>query len=269
MSWYSFNQSTPSQPTSNPVKQIPMRELTTGGDEKKEAETSLSSATTGQSKSISLTGSKELVVGTTKKGRTRKDSLARDGSMFNSTGLPLHMRIKRDNRTFRVDQLYFVGALTSSTSVSTFGAFDFTVGSLDQISPLTALFDQYRIDEIEVWLIPRLSSTISGSQQAGLLASVIDYDDFNTLSSLAQALDYENCVVAESISGHYRRFKPHAAIAAYSGSFSGFANVESPWIDANSTGVQHYGLKTVWTATDTAYVIDVMARLKTSWKNLR
>jgi len=120
-----------------------------------------------------------------------------------------------------------------------------------------------------VWFQPRISATTAASQNVGLFASVIDYDDAASPSSVQALLDYQNVVYASGTVGHYRRFKPHVAVAAYTGAFTGYSNVTSPWIDAASTTVAHYGVKTGWTVTDTAYSMDILVRLRTSWRNVR
>jgi len=96
----------------------------------------------------------------------------------------------------------------------------------------------------------------------------VDYDDANaTLISYLQ--EYENALFGPGNLTHYRKWKPHAAIAAFQGTFAGYANVESPWIDSVSTAVQHYGLKTGITVTDAAYVYDITIRYTVSFRNTR
>lgn len=206
----------------------------------------------------------------TRAGRSKGRLLPRDGKLFSAIGQMQIWKVPTNNTILPIMQTYVHAnsPFNSSTTVSTFGGLYFTVGALDQISSLTALFDQYRITEIEVWIMPRTTNNTVTSN-TGLFASVVDYDDDTVLSTFATALDYTNVVVGTGIEGHYRRFKPHAAMAAYSGAFSAYANVESPWIDAASTGVRHYGIKTAWTATDIQYSSDVMVRLHTEWRNVR
>jgi len=193
-----------------------------------------------------------------------------DGKLFNITGLPPMMKPGRSNTPVKIMQSSVASAfLVSSASVPVLATSSFSVNSLDQVGSLTAVFDQYRITEIEVWLTPRLSSVTSASANVGMLASAIDYDDSGTPSSFTALLDYVNAVISSGVEGHYRRWRPHAAIAAYAGAFTSYANVESPWIDAVSTGVQHYGLKTAITVTDTVYTFDLFFRLHTEWRNIR
>jgi len=185
--------------------------------------------------------------------------------------MPQTMIPSPGNQQFKfVQSAEYASVLTTSTTLSSFAALYFTAGALDQISALTAVFDQYRIDEVELWIIPRLLGGLgNGTQEAGLLHSVIDYDDASNLTTVQQALDYTNVVVSSGSCGHYRRWKPHCAVAAYSGSFTSYINEESPWIDAASTAVQHYGVKLAIGVTDSVYTFDAVARFRMTWRNLR
>jgi hypothetical protein len=220
-----------------------------------------------------LKGGRNVAKRTSSKTSSKKAKAKpfRDGIVFNNTGRPPLVRAPTNNSEFRVVQSYELNALlTASNAVTTFGAVNFMVSSLDQIASLTNVFDQYRIERIEAWLIPRITNVqTSPLLNTGLFHSVIDFDDSTVLTTVGQALDYANCVVSSGTDGHYRTWVPHVAMAAYSGVFTSFANVESPWIDAVSTGVQHYGLKTAWTQCDAAYIMDAVVRLHTVWRNVR
>jgi len=72
---------------------------------------------------------------------------------------------------------------------------------------------------------------------------VIDYDNGTALTSTAAAREYDNCMILTPAESGERIFIPRMALAAYSGAFTSYANVEPQWIDTASTGVIHYGLK--------------------------
>jgi hypothetical protein len=178
-------------------------------------------------------------------------------------------QLRVDNVVYPVVQMTLVGSLSSSASLATFAAYNFTLASLDQYTTLVTLFDQYRFKEVEIMFSPRTIGANGTSTNTGQFATVVDYDDSSTLGTYAQALDYQNVQTSYGTDGHYHRFKPHAAVAAYSGSFSSYANLESPWIDCASSSVQHYGVKTAWTVTDTVYTFDLTARFQLEFRNVR
>jgi len=205
-----------------------------------------------------------------KKG-TKKKSKEECKAFSPQVSLPAAHNYVPDNQVFKMTQsVEILSLLTGSTTLPTFAASYFYIGAVDQVSSLSAVFDQYRIDEIETWIVPRLTSQASASFNNGLLTSVVDYDDANALTTVASALDYTNALTTSGLMGHYRRFKPHVAEALYGGAFTSYGNVASPWIDFASTGVQHYGLKLAFTVCGSAsMVFDMIYRLHFSCRNIR
>lgn len=206
------------------------------------------------------------------RGRTggRINGLLARERTFNSTGRPPLIKVPPNNVVFRVVQSFeLLAYATSSTTLPTFVATFFVVGNLDQITSLANVFDQYRIDFVEAWLTPRVDTTISSTANPGIFHSVIDFDDAVALPTIGAALDYTNCMMASGVVGHYRCWKPHVAGVVQASGTASVHNLTSPWLDVASTGVQHYGLKTAWTVTDTPYVMDATFRLHISFRNVR
>jgi len=171
-----------------------------------------------------------------------------------------------NNVPYRIVQTYDAGSLlTTSTTTPTFASANFQLNNVDQVTSFQNLFDQYRIDFIELWITPQFASNDTLSEYS----SVIDFDDSGLLTSYAQASDFSNVVESSLSQGHYRRFKPHVAEAAYSGAFSSFANAVSPWLDCASPSVQHYGLKTAFKATAVASSVNMVVRYHISFRNIR
>lgn len=205
--------------------------------------------------------------GTSGKG-VRGEILAGDGQTFTSlTALPRTKIPKlmeyRLAQSFSVDSGWF----STSTTVATFTYVNFSLSQSNQASALTDLFDQYMIDGAEVWILPRYSLA-SNSNNWGTLYSVIDVDDSNLLTSVAQANEYVSCVESEGTQGHYRHLVPHCALAAFSGAFTSYANVKHQWIDAASPNVQHYGIKVAASVTGIALVYDLRIRLSFRFRNV-
>jgi len=164
-----------------------------------------------------------------------------------SGSYPRFGRVGRfDNKIHNVIQMAApVTVLTTSNVAATFGVYTFTAtNSISQFASWAAVFDQYLIREIEVWVTCAYSAAATtlnyGNEN---LYSVIDYDDGNALTTIAGVLAYENVIAAPMTNGHYRKWRPHIATAAYSGVFTSFKNEQSTWLDVASPGVQHYGLK--------------------------
>jgi hypothetical protein len=181
----------------------------------------------------------------------------------------LNRRVSLDNIPYRhVSQFEIRAAMATTTIAETFYSLAITASAhISDYASLSGVFDQYRIDQIEIWALPRNSA--SATIDTGLATTVIDYDDAALLASVAAANDYGNALIGRGDFGHHRPWQPHVAIAAYSGAFTSFANVTSPWIDVASGGVQHYGFKWASSATSVVIVWDIIIKIQSSWKNDR
>jgi len=158
---------------------------------------------------------------------------------------------------------------TSSASVPTFVSYATTLNSFDKVSSYTGCFDQYRIRMIEMVLIPHASDNTTFSASSGLFTTVIDYDDATNLTTVADALSYSTSLTTSGTTIQKRCFIPHIADAVYSGAFTSFGNETCPWIDAASTTVQHYGLKSAWTTSSAVCAYDLVVRAWIQFRNSR
>jgi hypothetical protein len=147
------------------------------------------------------------------------------------------------------------------------GSQNFQFGNLDGSSSLQ-IWDQYRIDCIKFTFVPEVNAiqAIAGATiSLPPIYIVVDYDDSTNLGSVAAARKYDNCIELQPYQSCSRTFQPRAAIAAYAGAFTNFANVPSPWLDMASTGVQHYGIKYYWPAAPAAQTLLVRYYLEAEY----
>lgn len=129
---------------------------------------------------------------------------------------------------------------SATPTVSTFASRTFAVSDFPGSSALLTAFDQYKILQIEAWIDPIVPESTASLPE---MTVAVDLDDANTPSSVGQVLDKLGATTASGGASHYHRWRPHTAVAVYSGAFTSFANVPSQWIDSASSNVQHYGLK--------------------------
>lgn len=153
--------------------------------------------------------------------------------------------------------------ITTSTITNVYTAANFTLNSFGGYTAYTALFDQYKIQEIEIWLEPSANNISSGFS---LYATAIDLDDSVTPTTFASVADHQGALVTGGACGHYHRFVPHIAVASYAGTFTGFTNNPDQWIDSASPAVQHYGLKTALLTTAVAIGYNLTVRAKVSFR---
>jgi len=255
---------------SSSAKALPPASMTDGADEKKTtdgAALAVCSKGGGVATGMKAKAKSKGKTGVLKVGK----SVNRDGTVFNVVGRPPLLKVPSNNGIYRmVHSAESLAECVSSTTLSTFTARNFVVSNLGDVTSLAAVFDQYKIERVEVWYTPRHpNASVGPLTNMGLFHTVVDFDDSNVLTTVQQALDYQNGCFSSGADGHYRTWVPHVAVATYSGAFTSFANEEAPWIDAASQNVQHYGVKTAWTVTDTIYTMDLFVRLHTAWRNVR
>lgn len=202
-----------------------------------------------------------------RKRRVRNKSVSRTWSL--SDPMPRAALVVNPDKVYEfIQTAEGLTALSTSVTLETFTVFTTSLSALPQYVTFQALFDQYRIAEVEVWLIPRCAPN-AATTRPGLLTTLIDEDDNNLLTTVGSALEYQDAVTTSGSQGHYRRFVPHVADALYSGAFTSFGNRAAPWIDVASPSVIHYGFKAACTTTDIVYVYDILSRLRIQFRNVR
>lgn len=178
----------------------------------------------------------------------------------------------RLNKVFSMVKTYQRTQIVSTTTLSTTGAYYVDYNSVNDSGSLSAVFDQYRIALVEITFIPDATVAIAGGTASAsappMFYSAVDLDD-NTAVSLNQLQDYPGCKSTLCTSSHKHVFVPHCALAAYSGSFTSYANVTAPWIDVASPAVQHYGVKYAWGAATTVCGYEVIIRILLEFRNVR
>jgi len=160
-------------------------------------------------------------------------------------------------------EMTYEGSLfTSSVTVPVGAAAAVVLSSFTGATALTSVFDQYRFDQIEVWLEPVAAQ---GTTVFGNLITAVDLDDVTVPASAAIA-DRQGAIQGYGGAGRYHKWKPHMAVAVYSGAFTSFANETAGWIDSASPNVQHYGFKTYALTTPVAITYNITVRAVLSFR---
>jgi hypothetical protein len=179
--------------------------------------------------------------------------------------------IRKDNKVYRFQQVSEQGVvLTSDAALQKFFSKSFTSADILQFSSFAAVFDQYKIEAVEVWLTPYGPALATVYNTNGHIASVVDYDDANNPTSIANMQEITNCVTDRFNVGHYKKFRPHMALAAYGGAFTQFVNKPAQWIDCASTAAQHFGLKVGIEPTNSNadLKVDLITRITVCFRNV-
>jgi hypothetical protein len=142
-------------------------------------------------------------------------------------------------QSIRVQMIDYGLFFSTSNTANIYQAFQFSLAAFSGYGAYVALFDQYMIEQLELWLEPTTQNAADYSD----VATCIDLDDATVPTSFGQVADHQGAMVGLGASGRYVKWRPHVAVATYSGAFTSYGNVPSMWIDSGSPSVQHYGWK--------------------------
>ena len=178
------------------------------------------------------------------KSKNRVSKLVREGQVVSkfydlSAGRPYPALTSTEQSITVTLSLASANFFAISATVPQFAGLSLALNQFARYAEYVGLFDQYRFEQIEVWLNP---NQVSASAQAEI-ATCVDLDDATTPTLYEHVIAKQGSLSGSGQAGHYHKWKPHVAVAVYSGAFTSFANAPASWIDSGSPGVQHYGLK--------------------------
>lgn len=189
--------------------------------------------------------------------RRRKRAVRKTAFVRQPRNLMRPRRAKVYNFTRNLDGTTVSGISASTIVQAAAGshrACAFTLADVPNATEFTALFDMYRIKCIVIKLIPMIrdvsidSATVPPTlgQGPGLVFHVIDNDDANALTAIADYYQYQNFrhTVVASPKSVIRKIYPKVIVPAFQGStFSSPTPVGNRWIDCSAPTAWHYGFK--------------------------
>jgi hypothetical protein len=153
-------------------------------------------------------------------------------------------------------QLNAYSALVDISASGIRGAQYIVISQFSLAASLLSVFDQYRIIEVSVTLVPQCVTSFitagtiatvapTGVYNTSVLVTAIDQDDATTPASEDVVLAHESAIIhGPFIRPMTRTFKPMVAGSVYqTGGFGGYNAESDKWIDSASNNVQHYGFK--------------------------
>jgi len=188
--------------------------------------------------------------------------------------IPRSLRIFDDVYTCVQTQEALVAA-TSSAGGTTFTAYGINLSGFAQSAALIGLFDYYRLIEAEYTFLPRVTTNVGdpntfvANLNLGLFHSVVDTNDVNILTSIADALNYPSCKVwsagaDQALLRH--RFVPKVLVGA---ALLVDDRPTNSWYSTAAPGTTWCGVKTCWSTTSNVFSMDLTIRVKMQFRNLR
>lgn len=170
-------------------------------------------------------------------------------------------------------------SISSGNPADTYYAFQFTLDMIPQVATFAALYDQYRITEIQ--LIVRASAVVTIDEFEGQGLPVgphqfiycIDHDDANVPTSYNQIREYGNAKEMNMVTGKdvKIKFQPYVSTLVYNGITPAYRPVPAPFLDLSVTNVPHYGVKMALKGSNVSGLLscNVSARYCIEFKNTR
>lgn len=188
------------------------------------------------------------------------------------------------SRIYRYSRQMFVKAITASDLNTSryWDTFTFQLNLLPNYTEFTALYDQYKIDMVKLYIIPTFSDLslanppASGDPILPRVASTIDLDDDAVFTSEDQLLQKQDIKWTSGGKLHKRKVYPKVQMAAYDTALSfGYVTPKmKPWLDCSYPDTKHYGLKiqidgTGTPTVGTAWMYRVYAKYFISFRTVR
>jgi len=139
------------------------------------------------------------------------------------------------------------GEITATSAANGYYAFGFVLTDLIDYSQWTSVFDQYKINMIEVDIVAMtlLPAPSTGAQYSlGYVA--IDYDDNVVPTSIGQIQAYSNSMILRPSRDLRFSLQPKTATevqSTFAGATAGAGVSNSQWLDCTYNSVPHYGIK--------------------------
>ncbi len=149
--------------------------------------------------------------------------------------------------TTKIYSMVNKGVVTSTSAAEGLYAFSFALADVADYTSYTSVWDQYRIVELDLTLIPVTLASAPATGPAYAFCYVApDYDDATTPANTTAMLSYSNVAVVGPSEKYQFRIQPAVDIATTTSAAAGITgsmSARSPWLDCSSPSVSHYGLK--------------------------
>lgn len=179
--------------------------------------------------------------------RARKEKAGRSKAKtrggFGSFSRAFNQNVPSDQVTIRklVEPVVII-----QDDLDSFGGFDFRLAILTQGGNFAALFQQYRIDMVELTFRPmyRANPVSATPSLIPLIYVAPDINDGSSWSSISSACAADRVAQYDDSESFRLSLTPRVATDVYAGAFGSFAMPnDRPWIDTDSPAVRHYGVK--------------------------
>lgn len=176
-------------------------------------------------------------------------------------------------RTVQVSQIIHGGIALTFSVVNVYGQLVFNVDLLPQWNTFASLYDQYRIERVEVQFRPvaTISTNQASTVNIPMIATAIDYTSRNLPTTFGQVEEYETCMIAAGTTNFVRAFRPRALTMVYRSAVSTGYGLVAPgtWLDVAYGDIPHYGLVYAMSTTNGNFSYEYLVRYDLSFRNIK
>jgi len=175
-------------------------------------------------------------------------------------------------------QVSYLGTVVSTATGDSLSTVQFTLGDIPGAAQLANVFDEYKIDKVDLTFVPDANSnnTISGNKpmERSILYTAFDPNDSSAASTLNELIQYQNCSQTPYLEKYRRTVYPHMAVnsADEEGTVT-ISSIGGNWARTSDTSVLWYGLKigasANGNAADTEQTWKIHAKFYLSFKNIK
>ena len=174
-------------------------------------------------------------------------------------------------------QVAYLGTVVSTATGDSLSTVQFTLGDIPGASQLANVFDEYKIDKVDLIFVPDANSnnTISGSKpmERSILYTAFDPNDSAPASTLNELIQYQNCSQTPYLEKYRRTVYPRMAVNSADEEGTITVAPIGNWARTSDTSVLWYGLKygasANGNAAGTEQVWKIHAKLYLSFKNIK
>lgn len=136
------------------------------------------------------------------------------------------------------------GTVTSTSGASGLYAFSFQLADIPDASSFSSIFDQYKIDQVDVTILPlTLPSAPGATYGFALLWCAVDYDDSVAPGSVSSVTNYSNSICVGPGKSANFTFKPKISGDVDQAGTPEASYVTNAWLNCTKSSVPHYGFK--------------------------
>ena len=174
-------------------------------------------------------------------------------------------------------QQSYLGTIQSTVSTDTLTVLKFNLDDMPGYADLAAVFDQYKIDKVELRFVPNANTnpTVLGAQTQtrSRLYTAFDANDATVPATLNELIQYQNCSQTPYLEEYRRTIYPRLAVNSSDEEGVVTLGPANSWCATSQKDVDWYGLKIGASANGiTAGTIQtwmILAKFYISLKNIK